>query len=67
MLGLTSGWADTSGTFLVSFVSIFTEKEFKAGAMVCVEVTTTPSTCKLEIFLEVLDEGNVLLSAFQNC
>ena len=60
MLGLNSGLADTSGKSLANFLPILTKKEFKAVGIECVDVATTSSAHKLEILLEVLDEGNVL-------
>ena len=67
-LVLSSGRSerDTSGKFSASLLPTLTKKKFKEVAMDLSEVTTAPSTRRLEIFLELFDEGKVFLSAFQN-
>ena len=66
-LGLSSGWLgdDKSGNFSASFLPILTKKLFKTVAIDSSEVTTVPSTRRLEIFVEVFDDGKVFLSVFQ--
>ena len=66
-LGLSSGWLEDgkSGNFSASFLLILTKKLFKTVAIDSSEVTTAPSTRRLEIFVEVFNDGKVFLSVFQ--
>lgn len=66
VLGLFLGWLgdDKFGNFLVSFLLIFIKKLFKIVVIDLLEVMIVLFICRLEIFVEVFDDGKVFLSVF---